>query len=76
VSGPRPVSEAIRHFHWTTLELAEESPTLSRPEARLKEYAAMRLAQDTGRLIAILEGVGRTQDADRVREFVRKLGKE
>jgi hypothetical protein len=65
--------EDIRHLHRMTLELAEESPTLSSPEAQLKEYAAIRLAQETGRLVAILEGVGRTQDADRVREFVRAM---
>jgi hypothetical protein len=65
--------EEIRHLHRMTLELAEESPTLSSPEARLKEYAAIRLAEETGRLVAILEGVGRTQDADRVREFVREM---
>jgi hypothetical protein len=68
--------DAIRQLHRMTLELAEESPTLSRPEAGLKEYAAIRLAQETGRLIEILEGVGRTQDADRVREFVREMEQE
>jgi hypothetical protein len=50
-----------------TLELAGEGPALSSPGAQLKEYAEVRLAQETGQLIAILEGLGRTQDADRVR---------
>jgi hypothetical protein len=66
--------EAIRQLHRTTLEIAEENPTLGRPEARLKEYAAIRLGKDTARLIEILEG--RVQDADRVREFARDVAKE
>jgi tetratricopeptide (TPR) repeat protein len=49
--------EAIRHWHRVTLQSATESRTLRSPEARLKEFAEMRLAQDTGRLIAHLRAV-------------------
>jgi hypothetical protein len=67
--------EAVRQSYLMTLEIAEQNLLLSSPEARLKEYADLRLVEETSRLIAILEGVGRLQDADRVREFVRAQGR-
>jgi hypothetical protein len=67
--------EAIRQSYLMTLEIAEQNLLLSSPEARLKEYADLRLTEETNRLIAILEGVGRLQDAERVREFVRAQGR-
>jgi hypothetical protein len=68
--------EAIGQLHRATLEIAETNPRLGSPEARLREYAQTRLAEQTGRLVAILEGVGRAADAERVREFAREEGKE
>jgi hypothetical protein len=67
--------EAIRQSYLMTLEIAGQNLLLSSPEAGLKEYANLRLAEETNRLVAILEGVGRLQDADRVREFVRAQGR-
>jgi hypothetical protein len=64
--------EAIRSLHQMTLEIAAENPALGSPEAGLKQYARARLADATSRLIAILEGVGRMEEAERVRAFVRE----
>jgi hypothetical protein len=63
--------EAIRQSRQTTLEIAEGNIVLGSPQAGLKAYADRRFEEQTSRLIAILEGVGRLEDADRVREFVR-----
>jgi hypothetical protein len=68
--------EAILQSYRMTLEIAEENLFLSAPEAGLKGFAKLKLAEETGRLIAILEGVGRLQDAERVREFVRDRERE
>jgi hypothetical protein len=66
--------EAIRQSYQMTLEIAEGNIVLGSPQAGLKAFADLKFAEETGRLIAILEGVGRLQDADRVREFARKQG--
>jgi len=66
--------EAIRQAYQMKLEIAGENLILGSPQARLKEHANLALVEQTDRLIAILEGVGRMQDADRVREFVRAQG--
>jgi hypothetical protein len=63
--------EALRQMYQMTLEIAAENHLLGSPEAGLKGYARLRFVEQTSRLIAILEGVGRLQDADRVRAFVR-----
>jgi hypothetical protein len=67
--------EAIRQSYQMTLEIAAGNIVLGSPEAGLKEYADLKLAEQTSRLIAILEGVGRLRDANRVREFVSTQGK-
>ncbi len=69
---PEKRLEEVRQLFQMTLEIATENPVLSRPEARLTNYARLRLVETTNRLIAILEGVGRTEEADRVRAFVRE----
>ncbi len=58
------------------LEIAKENLVLSSPQAGLREYANFKFVEETSRLIAMLEGVGRVQDADRVREFVRAQGRK
>jgi hypothetical protein len=68
--------EAIRQSYRMTLEIAEENIVLSSPQAGLKAFANLKFGEETSRLIAILEGVGHLQDADRVREFVRAQGKQ
>jgi hypothetical protein len=64
--------EAIRSLHRMTLEIAAENSVLGSPEAGLKQHARTRLADATSRLITILEGVGRLDEAERVRAFVRE----
>jgi hypothetical protein len=68
--------EEIRQLYQITLEIAEENPVLGSPNARLREFAISKLIQEASRLIAILEGVGRLKDADRVREFMRLQGRQ
>jgi tetratricopeptide (TPR) repeat protein len=63
--------EAIRSLHRMTLDIAAENSVLGSPEAGLKHHARTRLSEATSRLIAILEGVGRMDEAERVRTFVR-----
>jgi hypothetical protein len=67
--------QAIRRSYQMHLEIAGGNIVLSSPQAGLKAYADSRLADQTSRLIAILEGAGRLQDADRVRQFARAQGK-
>lgn len=74
VPDPAQRLEEICQSRRMTLEIAEENPALGSPEARLKEYADMKFAEETQRLIAILEGVGRTGEADHVREVARATG--
>lgn len=76
VSEPDEKLEAIRQMHQITMELADENPLLGSPEARLREYAELRLVEQTNRLISIYEGVGQLDKADQVREFVRELRKK
>jgi hypothetical protein len=71
LAGVEDRLEAIRQSYQMTLEIAGGSLVLGSPQAGLKEYAKLRLAEETRRLIAILEGTGRLEEADRVREFVR-----
>jgi hypothetical protein len=68
--------EAIRQSYRMTLEIAAGNLVLGSPEAGLKEYASLKFVEETNRLIAILEGVGRIQDANHVRAFVRTHGKK
>jgi hypothetical protein len=63
--------EAILRSYQTTLSIAGEGLVLGAPQAGLKAYAKLRLGEEARRLIAILEGAGRFQDADRLRESVR-----
>jgi hypothetical protein len=74
VPDPAARVEEICRFRQMTLEIAEENPRLGAPEARLREYAALKFLDETQRLIAILEGAGRTQDAEHVRAAVRAAG--
>jgi hypothetical protein len=67
--------EAIRQSYLTTREIPEGNIVLNFREAGLKAYADLKLAEQTSRLIAILDGAGRLLDADRVRDFVRAQGK-
>jgi hypothetical protein len=67
--------EAIRQSYQMTLQIAGENIVLGSPGAGLKAFANLRFVEETSRLIAILEGVGHLQDAERVREFVRAVGK-
>jgi hypothetical protein len=66
--------EAIRGSYQVTLEIAAGNIVLGSPQAGLKAFADLKFDEETGLLIAILEGVGRLQDADRVREFGRTKG--
>jgi hypothetical protein len=52
------------------MEIAAESVVLGSPQAGLKEFANRKFEEETSRMVAILEGLGRLRDADRVREFV------
>lgn len=63
--------EAIRELQQITLEMAQQDPILGTPDAGLREFAQLRFVEETSRLSAILEGVGRLQEAERVREFMR-----
>src|SRR5262249_53781347 len=76
VPDPAAWVEEICQVRQMTLEIAKENPRLGAPEARLREYAALRFLDETQRLIAILEGAGRTQDAERVRALVWAAGGE
>jgi hypothetical protein len=67
--------EAIRQSCQRTLEIAEGNIVLGSPQAGLKEFANLKFDEESSRLIAILEGVGRLKDAERVRELVRTRGK-
>jgi hypothetical protein len=67
--------EAIRQSYQMTLEIAEGNIVLGSAPAGLKAYADLKLAEQTSRLLAVLDGAGRPREADRVREFVSALGK-
>jgi hypothetical protein len=73
LADPAQRLEEIRQMRQITLEIAQENPALSSQESLLKVHAEMRFDKETRRLIAILEGVGRTKDADHVREVARKI---
>src|SRR5262249_5109242 len=53
VPDPAARLEEIRQLRQTTLEIAQENPRLGSPEARLREYAALKFRDETQRLIAI-----------------------
>jgi hypothetical protein len=59
--------EEIRQLRRVQLELANENPALNIPQFR--DYAEGNFAEEVRRLIAILVGVGRRPDAERVREL-------
>jgi hypothetical protein len=65
----------IRQSRQLTLEIAEENIVLGSPQVGFKAFANLKFEEEISRLIAILEGVGRLTDADRVREFVHESGK-
>ena len=67
--------EAIRQSYEMTLEIAADF-ALRFPQSRLNRHANEKLDKETNRLIAILEGVGQFEDANRVREFVREQGRK
>jgi hypothetical protein len=67
---------AIRQSRQLTLEIAKENIVLGSHQAGLKAFANRKFEEETSRLIAILEGVGRLTDANRVREFVHASGKK
>jgi hypothetical protein len=66
---PDPIArfEEARGLRQVHLELAGENPALG--QSHLGEYAEVHFAEAVGRLIAILVGTGRRQDAERVREL-------
>jgi hypothetical protein len=66
---PDPIArfEEARGLRQVQLELAGENPALG--ESHLGDYAEMQFAEAVRRLIAILVGAGRRQDAERVREL-------
>jgi hypothetical protein len=59
--------EAIRQMRQVQLELADENPSLG--GSHLRDFTEARFADAVGRLVEILAGVGRAQDAERVREL-------
>jgi hypothetical protein len=67
IPDPTARFEEIRELRQVKLELADKNPTLDRPEFR--EYAEVSFAQEIQRLIAILVGTNRRQEAERVREL-------
>jgi len=66
---PDPVArfEDIRGLRQVKLELAGENPALG--QSHLADYAEVHFAEAVRRLIAILVGAGRRQEAERVREL-------
>jgi hypothetical protein len=66
---PDPIArfEAIRELRQVQLELADENPAVGTSEFR--DYVEGHFAEAVRRLIAILVGAGRRQDAERVREL-------
>jgi hypothetical protein len=67
VPDPLGRFESIRQLRQLHLELADENPALGKPEFR--DYAEAHFAEEVRRLVAILAGVGRGADAERVREL-------
>jgi hypothetical protein len=66
---PDPIArfEEIRKLRQVQLELAGENPALG--QSHLGDYAEVHFAEGVRRLITILVGAGRRQDAERVREL-------
>jgi hypothetical protein len=66
---PDPVGsfEGIRQRRQVQLEVADENPALG--GSHLRDFTEARFADAVGRLVEILAGVGRRQDAERVREL-------
>jgi hypothetical protein len=66
---PDPIArlEKIRHLWQIQLELADENPTLGK--AHLRDYAEAKFATEVHRLMVILIGAGRRQEAERVRDL-------
>jgi hypothetical protein len=66
---PDPIAkfEEIRGLRQVQLDLAGENPALG--QSGLGDYAEVRFAEAVRRLITILAGAGRRQDAERVREL-------
>jgi hypothetical protein len=63
--------EEIRQLFQMKIEIAEKNPRLQ--EGGIKEYAEASLVAEVGRLIEILVGVGRGQEAERVRDLALEL---
>jgi hypothetical protein len=59
--------EEIRQLFKLKLEIADENPRLR--AGGIREYAEMSFAAEVGRLIEILVGVGRRQEAERMGEL-------
>jgi hypothetical protein len=66
---PDPIArlDEARGLRQVHLELAGENPALG--QSHMGDYAEMQFAEAARRLIAILVGTGRRQDAERVREL-------
>jgi hypothetical protein len=67
VPDPLAKFEEVRQMRQVNLEIADENPALGSPEFR--SYVEQHFADGARRLIDILIGVGRKEDAERVRDL-------
>jgi hypothetical protein len=72
VPDPLARFEAIRQSHQMKLEIAGENAALD--SAEFRSYVELSFASEACRLIEILAGAGRGQDAERVRELALAVG--
>jgi hypothetical protein len=76
MGDPQAKFEAICQQRQLTLEIADENPALGAPEAGLRFYADWAFANRTRHLLEILEGIGRTEDAQRIRQLGHAISEE
>jgi hypothetical protein len=67
--------EAIRALREMQLEIASENPLLGSPQSGLRLHAETHFVKHTRRVLAILEGAGRTTEAEHILELARTVSK-
>src|SRR5262249_39750112 len=73
LGSPEEKFEAIRQLRQIQLEIAEENPLLTRPEAMVRFHAEESCVRKTRQLLQILTAGGRTQEADKIRQLAREV---